>query len=260
MPLIKCEDCQKDVSTKATACPNCGCPVKASTTHSYKAKSKNKGSLWTNGVLTKNAHLAGKTIKRDDGCTTVYHKNGREHVQLWHDKEGLMFSGDSYSPDGKKSKKFVRNGCGEIEYFKENGDTDYIVQYDGGEIYRDADSPTLYNDDYSSDSSSNSLSPKLLWFIGISVVCFFIITIILKEHNNTMRELGGEELGIGFGFFVAIIIGGISSAFIPSGNGSDSYSSADQYRAISAVQREQQRRELSEINEELDDISDHFEQ
>ena len=28
MALLKCEDCGKDVSSKANACPNCGCPVK----------------------------------------------------------------------------------------------------------------------------------------------------------------------------------------------------------------------------------------
>ena len=27
--LLECEDCGKDVSSKANACPNCGCPVKA---------------------------------------------------------------------------------------------------------------------------------------------------------------------------------------------------------------------------------------
>ena len=27
MALIKCEDCGHEVSTRAIACPNCGCPV-----------------------------------------------------------------------------------------------------------------------------------------------------------------------------------------------------------------------------------------
>ena len=27
MALIKCEDCGKDISNKAKACPNCGCPI-----------------------------------------------------------------------------------------------------------------------------------------------------------------------------------------------------------------------------------------
>ena len=29
MALIKCSECGNDVSDKAKACPNCGCPVKA---------------------------------------------------------------------------------------------------------------------------------------------------------------------------------------------------------------------------------------
>lgn len=31
MSLIECEDCGEEVSTKADACPNCGCPVHLST-------------------------------------------------------------------------------------------------------------------------------------------------------------------------------------------------------------------------------------
>jgi len=27
MPLIKCSECQKEISDKATACPHCGCPT-----------------------------------------------------------------------------------------------------------------------------------------------------------------------------------------------------------------------------------------
>ena len=27
MALIKCEDCGKEFSDKASACPNCGCPI-----------------------------------------------------------------------------------------------------------------------------------------------------------------------------------------------------------------------------------------
>lgn len=32
MALIKCPECGKEISDQATACPNCGCPVKQSTT------------------------------------------------------------------------------------------------------------------------------------------------------------------------------------------------------------------------------------
>lgn len=28
MALIKCSECGKEISSKATACPNCGCPIK----------------------------------------------------------------------------------------------------------------------------------------------------------------------------------------------------------------------------------------
>ena len=34
MALIKCPDCQKDVSDKAEKCPFCGCPINPSITNS----------------------------------------------------------------------------------------------------------------------------------------------------------------------------------------------------------------------------------
>lgn len=27
MALIKCQECGKEISNKANACPNCGCPI-----------------------------------------------------------------------------------------------------------------------------------------------------------------------------------------------------------------------------------------
>lgn len=34
MALIKCPECEKDISNKATSCPNCGCPLNNSQTQS----------------------------------------------------------------------------------------------------------------------------------------------------------------------------------------------------------------------------------
>ena len=36
MALIKCEDCGKEFSDKASACPNCGCPYKNKKTEEEK--------------------------------------------------------------------------------------------------------------------------------------------------------------------------------------------------------------------------------
>ena len=49
MALIKCPECGKEISDQATACPNCGCPVKQNTTPisnpqtSLKAKKRKNG-------------------------------------------------------------------------------------------------------------------------------------------------------------------------------------------------------------------------
>lgn len=36
MAMIKCPECGKDISDKAAACPNCGCPISGATSDSAK--------------------------------------------------------------------------------------------------------------------------------------------------------------------------------------------------------------------------------
>ena len=42
MALIKCSECGKEISDKATSCPNCGCPTKFA---SEKATQKNENTI-----------------------------------------------------------------------------------------------------------------------------------------------------------------------------------------------------------------------
>lgn len=46
MALIKCKECGHEVSDKASACPNCGCPITKETIVSEEPVKKSKGKLW----------------------------------------------------------------------------------------------------------------------------------------------------------------------------------------------------------------------
>lgn len=47
MALIKCTECGREVSDKASVCPNCGCPIKKGTNHvSNEPVKKSKTKLW----------------------------------------------------------------------------------------------------------------------------------------------------------------------------------------------------------------------
>lgn len=54
MAMIKCPDCGKDISDRATACPNCGCPLAAkqvSETVIYSEKTNNNSKKEKNGIV-----------------------------------------------------------------------------------------------------------------------------------------------------------------------------------------------------------------
>ena len=53
MALIKCPECGKEISDKAAACPNCGCPVEAKkvNVHIFRAKKLMSGTAITGRVF-----------------------------------------------------------------------------------------------------------------------------------------------------------------------------------------------------------------
>lgn len=64
MALIKCIECGKDVSDKATACPNCGCPITESIKEIQLEKDKNKDKLFFSCPICKKQFPNG-TLKCD---------------------------------------------------------------------------------------------------------------------------------------------------------------------------------------------------
>lgn len=51
MALIKCEDCGKEFSDKASACPNCGCPNKKIKVKTKQSKTINKTALKSKNAI-----------------------------------------------------------------------------------------------------------------------------------------------------------------------------------------------------------------
>jgi len=51
MPLIKCQECGKEISDQATACPNCGAPTKYGQKDAKKERRKRRGNVQGAGCL-----------------------------------------------------------------------------------------------------------------------------------------------------------------------------------------------------------------
>ena len=51
MPLIKCQECGKEISDQATACPNCGAPTKCGAKRQKKERRKWRGNVQGAGCL-----------------------------------------------------------------------------------------------------------------------------------------------------------------------------------------------------------------
>lgn len=54
MALIKCSECNKQISDKASACPHCGCPVSLNETKKIDIKTEEKEQVKSNNKLKRN--------------------------------------------------------------------------------------------------------------------------------------------------------------------------------------------------------------
>ena len=61
MALIKCEDCGKEFSDKASACPNCGCPTMESKNNIVKKQLKSKVKSNNNEIIKDSIFFKGLT-------------------------------------------------------------------------------------------------------------------------------------------------------------------------------------------------------
>ena len=51
MPLIKCQECGKEISDKAALCPNCGAPTEYGKKETKKERTRKKGNVQGAGCL-----------------------------------------------------------------------------------------------------------------------------------------------------------------------------------------------------------------
>ena len=97
MAMIKCTECGKEYSDKASACPNCGCPV------SYSAKENtndNQFEEWDSDIINEN-----------DGFFIEIDGNREDMTKLWMECDGkidcIAKLRKKYNLSLKDSKEYV---------------------------------------------------------------------------------------------------------------------------------------------------------
>jgi hypothetical protein len=108
--LIKCEDCGKDVSDKAAACPNCACPVPKTAS---RLASVNSSNLVECGAcskpLSKNATICtncGSKLCVEPGCTNPAYSEAKVQSKMGGALGGLIGFGIA-----KVNEKKARQRC-----------------------------------------------------------------------------------------------------------------------------------------------------
>jgi antitoxin component YwqK of YwqJK toxin-antitoxin module len=127
--------CKKEVSSRATACPNCGCPVEVEIKY------------WTNGRMKRLAYFKDGKL---DGLQTAWHKDGKHHGLWahWYDngrkkretnhKDGKPMSAADWNPDGEKCPVTnVKDGNGILVWYNEDGTELIRNTYKDGELVKD---------------------------------------------------------------------------------------------------------------------------
>lgn len=62
MALIKCSECEKEISDKATSCPNCGCPLNNLQTQSTTPVFQDENNQTSATLYSRSIHIPVKTI------------------------------------------------------------------------------------------------------------------------------------------------------------------------------------------------------
>ena len=90
LALITCPDCGKEVSSRAPACPNCGCPIVdveiSNKTTQIKAKIthrafRGKFNRWLLEANTQNSFVSGNEFEQGD-TVTLHDEKGRELMSV----------------------------------------------------------------------------------------------------------------------------------------------------------------------------------
>ncbi len=91
MGLVKCPDCEKMVSERVSACPNCGCPAEFFTNGNSLNNNKGENKTTTNNI---NNTIAGSS---NDKYKIVFCFSDKQHIQYdIRDKELAKYCGSLY--------------------------------------------------------------------------------------------------------------------------------------------------------------------
>jgi hypothetical protein len=113
--LIRCSECSKEISDKATACPGCGAPIVAAaitaTSSAPKTTDKNVGCgtvvvvFLILGVLFLAILMA---MNPEDSAVTKERRNAQSAIELcWKDYERKSFD--------PSTKRFIASACEKLE-------------------------------------------------------------------------------------------------------------------------------------------------
>jgi len=101
MALLKCPDCERDVSDKAASCPNCGSPI-----------STNQGTVTTG---TKDAHQNSPTISAEVASLLPFEAKGLGSTVTF-DGKFIVISRGLMNPIGKGETKIAISSVNSIEW------------------------------------------------------------------------------------------------------------------------------------------------
>ena len=115
MALIKCYECEKEISDKAPACPHCGAPAGGKKDGVYKAYYEN-GQLFGKGTW-----VAGEL-----GPLETYHENGQLEWKGTYVADELDGPDESYYENGQLESKYT--------YVAGEPDGPYELYYENGQL------------------------------------------------------------------------------------------------------------------------------
>lgn len=191
MALIVCPDCKREVSDKATTCPNCGCPIEKLPKIDYEIDNDSTyckacitcGSIYWNAnadgyrngycIECRGKNSIDKLVKID--YTTVAFKRRVGDVP--------QYSGMGYSYHQHRIKEWTkrRNGVNRelFEKYVSHWDTldKECAEYKNNikELYENSVTVDEKETHLSNDTKTNIASGVLIAFIIISILCFIIL-------------------------------------------------------------------------------------
>ena len=233
MALLECPDCKGNVSSKATSCPHCGCPVSSFP----KPKSNNLKSTQSNAKL----HDAYKGVTEAEKVYKV-EDNSQPTIPISADYVDYVASGDS---DSKSILQTIWIVLGTFIVL-------FVFLFVTG---KDVGIGKLYLLAIPSVASALVLISKVtesqtFSFITGLTICGFFFFVFSMGFDEAYKS---ENLNMGLGCCVGIVVVLSLMAIFNSGD-STSGGGMSNYQKASFVQRQQQIQEQRETNENLNDF------